>query len=116
MIYLLIKSVNPDTRVGVHDLKRKIQAARLSAHGHNVKAMLDDMAQNYRQILEADQTHDDFLYNLFDALLSSKNSVFNNYIQHEKNLWEKGQDVNSDDLIDLALVKYNNLVKQLVNW
>ena len=46
MIYLLFKSINLDTRIGVSNLKDEIDKESLTKFDNNVKELLDDMSSN----------------------------------------------------------------------
>ena len=109
MLYMLLSLVNPTTRVGVSELKKLIMRATLPKFDHNVINMLDDMASNYNRILELGSTHEDYLMQLFEALLTTHNTIYENFIQAEKNKWELGDDYTSDNLIEVATTKYNNM-------
>ena len=80
MLYLLVSTLNPWTRVGVTEFKNKIQNTRLDNYDQNLKGMLDNIQDSYGYITDLDQTHQDYLTHLFDALLSCRNDVFNAYI------------------------------------
>ena len=110
MLKLLISVVNPNTRVGVRDLRTEIRNATLAKFGHNVKNMLESMNGHYLQILRKGQTHDNFEDDLFEALLSTKNLVFKNYIQRIQDEWEAGKDILPSELISTAIQKYNNML------
>ena len=110
MLKLLISVVNPNTRVGVRDLRSEIRNATLAKFGHNVKSMLESMNGNYLQIIRKGQTHDNFEDDLFEALLTTKNLVFKNYIQRIQDEWEAGQDILPSELIATAIQKYNNML------
>ena len=112
MLSIILHEINPDTRVGVYDLKKDIMDARLSKFNNNVKEMLDHMDGQYQNIIQQGHSHEDYVMNLFDALLSSKNEEFRQAIRMEKTEWEKGNDVSADSLIFIATAKYNNLRKQ----
>ena len=112
MLSIILHDINPDTRVGVYDLKKDIMDARLTKFSNNVKDMLDHMDSQYQQIIQQGHTHEDYVMNLFDALLSSKNEEFRQAIRSEKTNWEKGEDVSADAIITVATAKYNNLRKQ----
>ena len=43
MIYLIFKSINPDTRIAVSNLKDEIDKSTLAKFGNNIKYLLDDM-------------------------------------------------------------------------
>ena len=46
MFYLILKSINPDTRIGVLSLKYEIDKSTLAKFGNNVKDLIDDMYSN----------------------------------------------------------------------
>ena len=52
MLYFLFKSINPATRIGVSNLKDKIEKITLAKFGINVKDLLDDMCSNYSIIID----------------------------------------------------------------
>ena len=112
MLQLLIESVNPSTRVGVSDLKQQIRSIKLVTFQYNVVTMTDKLTHDYNQILERSHTHEDFVLDIYTALLTGKNDVFNHFIQAEKDKWETGTDQLPDDIIEKAVQKYNNMVKQ----
>ena len=45
-IYLLFKSTNPATRIGVSNLKYEIEKANLAKSDNNVKYLIDDTSSN----------------------------------------------------------------------
>ena len=63
-------------------------------------------------IIERGHKHDDIVMNLFTALLSTKNTVLQDFIQRKKDQWEDGTDMTFDDLAASASSKYNNMVEQ----
>ena len=46
MLYLVLKSINPDTSIGVSNIKYEIDKENLSKFGNNVKELLDNMYSN----------------------------------------------------------------------
>ena len=52
MIYLIFKSINLDTRIGVSNLKDKIKKSTLTKFGNNIKDLIDDMSSNYSIIVD----------------------------------------------------------------
>jgi hypothetical protein len=115
MLQILVTKVKPSTRVGLTDLKDKIRSAKLSNFSENVADMLDNMGDNYIEILKSSGSHEDYLMDLFNALLSTKNDVFKAFIQRQKDDWETGTDLEPDELVAIATEKYNNMVRQK-NW
>ena len=110
LLYILLTTINPSTRVSVSGLKIRISKATLAAFDHNVIDMLNDMASHYARIVELGGSHEDYLLHLFAALLTTTNEVFQQFIQAEKKKWELGEDYLADTLIDKATTKYNNMV------
>jgi len=114
ILFLLMESVNPNTRVGVSDLKAKIRTTRMEAFEHNVSDMLDEIESSYNQITELGYKHDDIVMDTFDSILSSKNQIFRDLIQRTKDDWEMGKDMELSELAATAMTKYNNMIRQKI--
>ena len=80
MIYLISKIVNPDKRIGVSNLKDKVDRATLAKFVNNVKDLLDDMYLNYSTIVDKGEFHEDYVRHIFRDLFSGLNSTFNFFI------------------------------------
>ena len=52
MLCRILKSINPDTRVGVSNLKYEIDKATLAKFINNLKELLDYMSSNYSLIID----------------------------------------------------------------
>ena len=77
--------------------------------------MLGHMSELYDKITGVGQKHDSYLMNIFDALETSKNQRFLNYISGERTKWETGQSTfTPEDVIRGATSVYNNLVKKKI--
>jgi hypothetical protein len=114
MLQILVEKVKPSTRVGIIALKDKIRAARLANFNHNVCDMLDHMNDTYLEIVCSGGKHEDMIMDLFTSLLSSKNEIFNSYIQRTKDNWEVGKDYEVDEIITSAVEKFNNMSEQKI--
>jgi hypothetical protein len=112
MLQLLVEKVKPSTRVGRVALKDKIRNSKLANFNHNVCDMLDHMNDNYLEIIKSGGSHEDMVMDLYNALLSSKNEIFNRFIQRSKDSWETEKEVTPEELITLATEKFNNLSEQ----
>ena len=112
MLFLIVSSINPSTRVGVSDLKSNLRSAKLVNFQHNVTDLTDKMLADYQLIMEKKGKHDDMVLDVFDALLSGKNEIFSSFIQRRKDDWETGTEESHETLIQVANTKYNNMVKQ----
>ena len=84
MLYILLASVNPLTRVGVSKLKEALRNTRLEKFEHNIDGVLTNNKSNYNQIIERGFKHDDIVMDIFTALLTTKNTVFKDFIQCKK--------------------------------
>ena len=115
MLHILIAGVNPSTRVGVSDLKSIIRSTKLVQFQYNVVEMCDSIMTNYELIGERGGRHEDIVLDLFDALLSGKNDVFNRFVERSRDDWEVGSDITHDSLVSMSVTKYNNMVK-LGRW
>ena len=59
MIHLLLKLINPTTKMWVSNLRDKIEKAIVSKFINNVKYLLDDILSNYNIIIEKGGCHED---------------------------------------------------------
>ena len=73
MLYILFKRINPATRIGVSNLKDEIDKTTLAKFGNNLKDLLDDMSSNYTTIIDKGESHADYVFHNFRALLTGKN-------------------------------------------
>jgi len=112
MLWLLLQSCNPSTRVGISELKTDLRNATSSKFQHNVKTLTDYLSSKYREIEERGQEHQDFLLDLFNALQTVPNPDFAAKIRDERQAWEIGGDKPADQIIAEALTIYNNAVSQ----
>ena len=110
MLQILIETVKPSLRTGVSDLKTKLRNSKLSTFNHDVVKMTDKMKTTYNDILKHGQNHDDYILDLFSALLTSNNETFHDFITREQDRYEIGEDILPEELIKSAVTKYNNMV------
>ena len=112
MLYILILGVNPSTRVGISDLKVNIRATKLVQFQFNVIYMFDNTMSNYDLIIDRGGQCNGISLDLYTALLSSKNDVFNIFVKHIKDDWEVGSHVTHSKMLITSVKNYNNMVKQ----
>ena len=68
------------------------------------------MENAYDTIITNNGSHDDYIIHLFNSLLSTKNSVFKDYIQVFKNQWEDDDEaMTSTHIIAKAKPKFVNM-------
>ena len=90
MLYLIFKPTNPDTRIGVSNLKYEIEKSTLDKFGNNFKDILDGMSSNYTIIVDKGESNEDYVRHIFRDLLSGTNSTFNHFIERAKDDWYIG--------------------------
>ena len=110
ILWLLLQSCNPSTRVGVSELKTDLRQATSAKFKHNVKDLTDYMSSKYREITEKGQQHQDYLLDLFNALKTVPNADFASFVRDERQAWEIGGEKQADQLIAEALTIYNNAI------
>ena len=88
MLYLILKIINPATRIDVSNLKYEIEKATLAKFGNDLKDLLDDISSNYSIILDKGERHDDYVIHIFRALLSGPSSNFNHCFKTTKDNWD----------------------------
>ena len=68
MLYLLLKSINPATRIGGTNLKNEIKKATLDKFCNNVKDLLDDMSSNYSIVIDIREHHENHVRHIFRGI------------------------------------------------
>ena len=112
ILWILFQISNPSTRVGVAELKENLRSATSAKFQHNVKDLTDYMSKNYRDIIDKNQTHEDYILDLFTSLETVPNPDFKLYISEERRAWELGEDKDADTIIAEALTLYHNKMKR----
>ena len=115
MLKTLMDDCNPSVRVGVENIKKKIENARLNHFKGDVSECMSDIAANYRLILEADEKHENIVRDAFNALLSSGNSNFHTCFALEKMKWEQGTDFAFENLSKSSIDTRTNM-KESGDW
>ena len=110
ILWILLSISNPSTRVGVSELKLDIRNATSEKFKHNVRDITDFLSLKHREILERGHTHEDFLYDIFNALETVTNPNFAARIRDERQKWELGGLKTADDVMFEALTLYNNAI------
>ena len=110
ILWILLQTCNPSTRVGVAELKEDLRKATSAKFKHDVKTLTDDMCSKLRKIREKGQRHDDFHHDLFKALETVPNTDFNPHVREEKRKWVIGGTKTADPLILEVVTIYNNAI------
>jgi hypothetical protein len=110
MLQILVETVKPSIRAGVADLKEKLRHSKLATFGYDVTKLTDKMESTYKEIIKQGQSHEDYLLDLFRALSTGNNEVFQRFISDEEGKYECGTDISPDELIQLATTRFNNMV------
>jgi hypothetical protein len=114
-LYILLLDINPNTRVGVGVLKKKLRGTKMGGYNKKATDVLYEIQSTYNRIEELGFTHADIVLDTFNTLLSRKNQDFKDFIQRKKDEWEFGDDVTLNDLVQYTVDKYNNMVA-LKGW
>ena len=81
LLWLIMIDINPINQAGAQGYKENIQNCTLEKYGHNVKNMLNEIVLAVNKITQSGETHQDLLLHIFDALVTSNNSIFCYFIQ-----------------------------------
>ena len=110
ILWILLQTCNPSTRVGVAELKEHLRKATSAKFKHDVRTLTDYMCSKLQKIREKGQRHDDFHHDLFKALETVPNTDFNAHVREEKRKWEIGGTKTADQLILEVVTIYNNAI------
>ena len=108
-LYVILRFMNPNTRVAINNLKQKIIGAKLKDYDNNISEGLDDLCLVQNEIIDAGGTMDDMILHLFSFLEQAPNDEFQRTIGAEKDKWEADQPLEVEKLCDLAKQKFNNI-------
>ena len=73
MFYLILKCINPDTRIFVSKLKYDIDTSTLASVVNNVKCLIDDMSSNYLIIVDKVELRDYYGRHMLGVILAGPN-------------------------------------------
>ena len=110
MLYLLFKIINPDTRIGVSNLKDEIEKSTLAKFFINVKYLLYCMSSDYTIIICKGGCNQGFFCHIFRAPFSVQKSTMSSFIEITKDDRETGCVILSLYTIISTTEKYNNTV------
>ena len=110
MLWLLLQTCNPSTRIGVSELKTDLRNATSAKFQHDVKRLTDYLSSKYREIEEKYQEHQDYHLDLFNALQTVPNPNFAVFIRDKRQAREVGGEKQPNQIIAKALTIYNNAV------
>ena len=110
ILWLFLNQCNPSTRVGVSELQEDLRRTTSAKHKHNMKKLTDYMGKKYREILDRNHTHEDYLPDLSNALATVPNESFKSFVRTERQKWELGGIKIAREIISESLTIYNNAV------
>ena len=111
ILWILLRAVNPSTRVGISEIKKSLRLAHSSKFKHNVMSLTDHMSSKYRSIIDKGHKHEDYMLDLFDALGTVPHPDFVAHVRDERKAWELGGFKTADTIIAEAVTIYNNKVE-----
>ena len=74
ILFLVMDTVNPTTKVGVQNLRNKIAKANSALFRHDIPEMLKYIKSQYDLIMEIGKTYNNLLIDMFDTILSTSNT------------------------------------------
>jgi len=110
ILWILMQTCNPSTRVGVSELKEELRRATSAKFNHDIQKLTDFMSSKYREITEKGQRHEDIILDVFNAFKTVPNPDFAAHVRDERKHWELGGEKEVDQIISEALVIYNNAI------
>ena len=110
ILWILMQTYNPSTRVGVSELKEELRSATSAKFGHDIQKLTDFMSSKYRKIKEKGQRHEDMILDVFNAFKTVPNPDFAAHVRDERKRWELGGDKDLDQIMSEALIIYNNAI------
>jgi hypothetical protein len=113
MLLICLKTTNPNTKVGISNLKSYLSKASPDQHNGDIAIMINAMEQRKQEIEEKGGRHDDFLLNVFDACEKSKNKGFTKFAATLRDKWEsdesEGEDFDLQTILQQLTTKWNNI-------
>ena len=82
---------DPTTKSGLNNLKARLSEFKLADHHQDVPEMLDEMLVTFNNIVIAGGQDEDFILKIFNALSTSKNEDFLDFIRKKRDAWEEDQ-------------------------
>ena len=110
ILWILMQTCNPSTRVGVSELKEELRSATSAKFNHDIQKLTDFMSSKYREIKEKGQKHEDIILDVFNAFKTVPNPDFAAHVRDERKHWELGGEKDVDQIISEALTIYNNAI------
>jgi hypothetical protein len=114
----LLSTFYVETRATNYNLRQKMQHLPFTIEymEYNITAFNHHVQELIRDLASGGETSTDLLVYLFEAYLKVKDKSFLRFIEHKKEDYDDGsKEITVDALLDLALVKYNQL-KQSGTW
>ena len=112
IVRIIWDKCDPTTKSGVNALKSELLNFTLDDFKQDVPDMLDDMQIKYNRIIQTGGQDDDFMLKVFNAMETSEDEDFLDFVKKKRDLWEEDElqdDV--DALIRACTKKHNNLAK-----
>lgn len=113
MVFLIYQTIDPNTTVGLDNILKKLEKAKLGDFNNNVTDMLKAMKTWRLTLKENNSDPENYRRLLLDALLTGPNHTYNSFIQRIVDDVESGIGANAhitaDALIVASSSKYNNM-------
>jgi len=84
MIRIIFDRYNPKTKAGINSLKVKLSTYNLNDFDQSVTTMLDSMELTYSQIIHRSKKDGEYIYKVFNALVTSDNEDLLEYMKKKQ--------------------------------
>lgn len=113
MLFLVLRKLKPNVKVGVDIYKTNVEKATASDHGNDVKLLISYIMKNLNKIVKKDKNYkiNEFPRRVFQALETVENKEFNDTLMAEKRQWRKvdAKDYDIDELLTTMESSYDNI-------
>ena len=112
IVRIIWDKCDPSTKSGVNALKSKLSSFTLEDFKQDVLDMLDSMQVMHNRIIHGGRQDDDFMLKTFNALETSEDEDFLNFVKKKRDLWEEDELLDDvDALVRACAKKYNNIAE-----
>ena len=107
---VIIRNTTVDTRSTVFHIRENLSnlEAKMLEVRYNIEAFNQYVTSQVEQLAARGETSSDLLINVFVAFLAVPDKKFVEYIEEQKDRYDKGEDVSTKKLMQVALIKYKD--------
>ena len=110
MAKIILNIMNPETRVNIHDLKKKISNASIDEFKGDVKKMFTCMKLLCDNIISKNERYNDLMLDILKALYTIQDKLFLVTVEKIQDEYNSRATLSTHDVIKHAITKYNNFL------